>query len=115
VAFGGMQDTISCRSRSPPSSFPSIRRPARPTFSGNVLIGQGQMRLSADRVTVTYAAGRSPSRISVWMPRAMSPWSAARTRPRRAPAIYDVESGNVTLTGDVLLTQGRQCAGGRKW
>ena len=39
------------------------QKTGKATFSGKVLIGQGQMRLSADRVTVTYAQGNQ-SRIS---------------------------------------------------
>lgn len=33
------------------------QKTGKATFTGNVLIGQGAMRLSADRVTVTYAQG----------------------------------------------------------
>ncbi|QBX35730.1 lipopolysaccharide transport periplasmic protein LptA [Paracoccus liaowanqingii] len=74
-------------------------------FSGNVVIGQGEMRLSADEVTVDYAEGgqeRIRSLTAIGNVTLVSGEDAAEA----GQAVYDVAGGSVVLTGDVLLTQG---------
>lgn len=74
-------------------------------FTGQVLIGQGAMRLSADRVTVTYAQG-DQQRISTLKAEGNVTLVSGEDAAEAASADYDVESGNVVLRGNVLLTQG---------
>ncbi|WP_347265704.1 lipopolysaccharide transport periplasmic protein LptA [Paracoccus sp. (in: a-proteobacteria)] len=74
-------------------------------FSGNVLIGQGEMRLSADRVSVTYAQG-DQRRISALKAEGNVTLVSGGDAAEAGTADYDVESGHVVLSGDVLLTQG---------
>ena len=83
------------------------------TFSGNVLIGQGGMRLSADRVTVTYAKG-NPQKISRFRAEGNVTLSSGQDAAEAQAADYDVAAGNVVLTGDVLLTQGANVLAGEK-
>lgn len=75
------------------------------TFSGNVLIGQGAMRLAADSVTVTYAEGNQ-SRITALHAEGNVTLASGQDAAEARSADYDVESGNVVLRGDVLLSQG---------
>lgn len=89
------------------------QKTGRATFSGHVLIGQGAMRLSADSVTVTYAQGGS-SRISALHAEGGVTLVSGEDAAEAKAADYDVESGNVVLTGDVLLTQGGNVLAGEK-
>ena len=63
------------------------------------------MRLSADSVTVTYAAG-GQNRISALHAQGNVTLVSGQDAAEAKVADYSVESGNVVLTGDVLLTQG---------
>lgn len=80
-------------------------------FTGNVLIGQGAMRLSADRVTVTYA-GDNAQKISALKAEGNVTLASGEDAAEAKTADYDVESGNVVLRGDVLLTQGTNVLAG---
>ncbi|MFT4012010.1 MAG: lipopolysaccharide transport periplasmic protein LptA [Paracoccus sp. (in: a-proteobacteria)] len=82
------------------------------TFIGNVLIGQGEMRLAADRVTVTYAAN-NPQKISKLHAEGNVTLASGQDAAEAKAADYDVASGNVVLTGDVLLTQGASVLSGQ--
>ncbi|WP_369954335.1 LptA/OstA family protein [Sedimentitalea sp. XS_ASV28] len=73
-------------------------------FKGNVLVGQGEMRLSAQRVLVIYAEStggveRLEAVGDVVLVNGPDAASAQR-------ADYTIDSGVVVMTGDVLLTQG---------
>ncbi|NNE53722.1 MAG: lipopolysaccharide transport periplasmic protein LptA [Sulfitobacter sp.] len=73
-------------------------------FTGNVLIGQGEMRLSAPRVQVFYdetknAIARLEATGGVTLVSGPDAAEAAR-------ADYDIEEGTIVMSGDVLLDQG---------
>lgn len=73
-------------------------------FTGNVLIGQGEMRLSAPRVLVVYKQDQSGIRElqasgGVTL---VSGEDAAEART----ADYNIETGLIEMTGEVLLLQG---------
>lgn len=73
-------------------------------FTGNVVIGQGDMRLSAARVRVVYsdgAAGISQLEATGGVTLVAGPDAAEAQR-----ADYDIDSGTIVMTGDVLMTQG---------
>lgn len=82
------------------------------TFVGNVLIGQGDMRLSAERVVVTYAA-HNPQKISKLHAEGNVTLASGQDAAEAKSADYDVDSGNVVLKGDVLLTQGGNVLSGQ--
>lgn len=73
-------------------------------FTGNVVIGQGQMRLSAPRVLVVYLQDRSgiSSLSATGGVTLVSGEDAAEARE----ADYDVQTGMIDMAGDVLLVQG---------
>lgn len=73
-------------------------------FRGNVLVGQGEMRLSADRVLVIYnraADGIERLEATGDVVLVSGPDAAQADR-----AEYTIASGVIVMTGDVLLTQG---------
>ncbi len=85
-------------------------------FDGNVLVVQGAVRMSAGRIDVLYATDESGSPTGISELRAsngvtvVTPTDAAEA----AEAIYVIDSGAVTLTGDVLLTQGQTAIAGER-
>ena len=89
------------------------QKTGKATFSGHVLIGQGTMRLAADSVTVTYAQG-GQDRISALHAQGNVTLASGQDAAEAQAADYNVESGNVVLTGDVLLTQGGNILAGEK-
>jgi len=76
----------------------------RAIFTGNVLIGQGEMRLSAPRVLVVYKDGNSGIQsleATGGVTLVNGPDAAEASR-----ADYNIDDGVIVMTGDVLLTQG---------
>ncbi|MCC6304707.1 MAG: lipopolysaccharide transport periplasmic protein LptA [Rhodobacteraceae bacterium] len=83
------------------------------TFSGNVVVGQGDMRLSAAEVRVEYATepaapGETRGRTRIRRLHAtggvtiVSGAEAAEARE----AVYSIDEARVVMTGEVILTQG---------
>jgi lipopolysaccharide export system protein LptA len=73
-------------------------------FSGNVLIGQGDMRLSAARVLVVYRAenkGIARLEATGGVTLVSGPDAAEAQR-----ADYNIDDGTIVMTGNVLLAQG---------
>ena len=79
-------------------------------FEGGVVVGQGPLRLSAERVEVEYAADRSVARLTASGGVTLVSGQDAAEAER---AVYAVEEGEITLTGEVLLTQGPEGGGGQ--
>lgn len=105
VAFGGMRADTSAPVEIASDRLEVDQGDGRAVFSGNVVIGQGQMRLAAERVTVEYADG-DQSRIRSLRAEGKVTLVSGADAAEAAEAVYEVESGNVSLSGDVVLTQG---------
>ncbi|MCG3268500.1 lipopolysaccharide transport periplasmic protein LptA [Yoonia sp. I 8.24] len=73
-------------------------------FTGNVIIGQGDLRLSAAAVEVVY--GTENSEIAQLIATGGVTFVTAAEAAEAQSAEYDITTGLLTLTGDVLLTQG---------
>lgn len=73
-------------------------------FDGNVLIGQGTLRLSASRVEVIY--NETSGEISRLNASGGVTFVTETEAAEAASAVYDLAGGTLTLSGDVLLTQG---------
>jgi lipopolysaccharide export system protein LptA len=73
-------------------------------FTGNVVVGQGELRLQAAEVEVRYAeaAGEIARLLASGGVTLATPGEAAEAQA----ADYDLEARTLTLTGEVLLTQG---------
>lgn len=82
-------------------------------FDGNVLVVQGEVRLSAGKVTVEYSTdGAAPSGVS----RLVASDGVTFVTPAEAieaqEATYSVADGTVRLSGNVILTQGQNAIAG---
>lgn len=81
-------------------------------FDGNVLIVQGNLRLSAETVTIEYAAEDANNAIARLLATGGVTFVTASDAAEATEAVYSVVQGTVTLNGDVLLTQGRNAIAG---
>ena len=81
-------------------------------FQGNVLIVQGEVRLSAGSVTIEYAPEGSANAISRLLASGGVTFVTSTDAAEARDAVYSVNDGTVTLSGDVLLTQGRNAIAG---
>lgn len=111
VTFGGMKADVSAPVEVASDNLTVNQTDGSALFEGNVVIGQGDMRLSADQVMVQYAEGgqnRIQSLTATGNVTLVSGADAAEAQK----AVYDVEGGNVVLTGDVLLSQGQNVLSG---
>ncbi|NNF24274.1 MAG: lipopolysaccharide transport periplasmic protein LptA [Rhodobacteraceae bacterium] len=80
-------------------------------FSGNVLVVQGDMKLSAGSVRVTYASGDDggiAELIALGGVTFVTETEAAEGRE----VVYNVDDGTLSFSGDVLLTQGPNALSG---
>lgn len=73
-------------------------------FSGNVIIGQGDLRLSAGSVRVVYSDATGD--IAELKATGGVTFATATEAAEAQAADYNLTTGTLTLTGDVLLTQG---------
>lgn len=86
------------------------------TFQGNVLVAQGELRLSAGSVRVEYTAGKDGKQGEIRTLYASGGVTlvSGSEAAEAADAVYAVDTGTVTMTGKVLLTQGRNVISGEK-
>jgi len=86
------------------------------TFDGNVLVVQGDVRMSAGQVVVVYATDESGSANGI--ARLVASGGVTFVTPTDAveaqTAEYSIADGIVTLAGDVLLTQGPTAISGER-
>jgi lipopolysaccharide export system protein LptA len=76
----------------------------RAVFSGNVVIGQGDLRLAAGTVQVTYSDEQG--KISALNASGGVTFVTESEQAEAASAVYDLDGEQLTLSGNVLLTQG---------
>lgn len=82
-------------------------------FAGNVLVVQGEVRMSAGRVAVVYAeSGSSANGISSLRATGGVTFVTASDAVEAREATYSVDNGTVQLSGDVILTQGQNAISG---
>jgi lipopolysaccharide export system protein LptA len=84
-------------------------------FQGGVVIGQGEMRITAGEVKVLYANGNDATgeidRLEA--SGGVTLVSGAEAAEARE-AVYSIDSGTIVMTGDVILTQGRNALSSQK-
>ena len=112
IDFGGMQQDTSLPVEVTADQLSVDQGNGSATFTGNVLVGQGEMRLSAAEVRVEYAEGgggidRLHATGGVTLANATDAAEAQE-------AVYTIASGEVVMTGNVLLTQGPNAISGQR-
>lgn len=105
VTFGGMRADTSAPVEVTADSLRVDQATGQAVFTGNVLIGQGDMRLSAATVTVVYGDG-GQQRIKTLDASGGVTLVSGGDAAEAGAAVYDIESGQVVLTGDAIVTRG---------
>ena len=115
VAFGGLQHDTTLPVEVTADQLQVDQSDGSATFSGNVVIGQGEMRLSAAQVLVNYTTGQDTTGEIEEMRASggvtlVTGAEAAEARE----AVYSIDKGTIVLSGDVILTQGRNALSGER-
>lgn len=113
VAFGGIRADTSLPVEVTADTLSVSQTDGTATFSGNVLVSQGDMRLSAERVEVVYGSA-DRSRIERLHASGGVTLVSGKDAAEAADAVYTIGTGAVEMTGDVLLTQGASTIAGQK-
>jgi lipopolysaccharide export system protein LptA len=109
VAFGGLQHDSSLPVEVTADALQVDQTDGSAVFSGNVVVGQGSMRLSANRVSVIYAnsGGDATGQISKMHATGNVVLVNGAEAAEANEAVYTIGSAQIVMTGNVLLTQGR--------
>lgn len=82
-------------------------------FSGNVVAGMGELRLSADRVEVIYSEEGGAGAIKALRASGNVVFVSGTDSARADSAVYQLVEGNVLMQGNVILTQGENALSGQ--
>lgn len=107
ITFGGLKHDASQAVEVSSDTLSINQTDGSAVFTGNVVIGQGTMRLSANRVVVEYAVGGSTKRISKMHANGGVLLVNGTEAAEADQAVYSIDNGNIIMTGNVILTQGQ--------
>lgn len=112
IAFGGLKQDTTLPVQVTADQLSVDQADGKATFAGNVMVVQGEMKLTAASVRVEYTADRSgiAKLYATGGVTLVNQSDAAEANE----AVYTVASGEVVMTGDVLLTQGASALSGQK-
>jgi lipopolysaccharide export system protein LptA len=83
------------------------------TFIGDVIVVQGELRMTAPRVRVEYTTG-DEGRIEYMHATGGVTMLNGSETAEGEEAVYTVDAGTVVLSGDVIVTQGPNVVAGEK-
>jgi len=104
VDLGGLTADPSAPVEITADSLSVDREAGSALFSGNVVIGQGEMRIAAGEVRVTY--NETSGDIRRLSASGGVTFVTGVEEAEAQTAEYDLDAGTLSLAGDVLLTQG---------
>jgi lipopolysaccharide export system protein LptA len=112
IAFSGMKQDTSLPVTLDADTLAINNADGTALFTGNVVVSQGEMRLTAGEVRVEYTpdGGGIKTLHATGGVTLVNATDAAEAKE----AVYTIDSGNVVMTGDVLLTQGKNAISGQK-
>ncbi len=105
VAFGTIRQDTSAPVEVSADELNVDQTTGEAIFTGNVVIGQGEMKLSAARVLVIYRQDQAGiQRLEATGGVTLVSGADAAESQR---AEYDIDSGVIVMSGDVLMAQGK--------
>ena len=108
IAFGGLSQDTGLPVEITADSLEVSQADGTAVFRGNVMIGQGEMRISAGLVKVEYArSGDAGGQISRLIASGGVTLVSGAEAAEAQKAVYSIDSGLIVMTGGVILTQGR--------
>lgn len=112
VGFGGLRGDPTLPVEVTADQLRVNQADATALFTGNVVVGQGLLRLTAAELRVEYdETGQSISRMHATGGVTLA--NGAETAEAQE-AVYTIATGEVVMTGDVLLTQGTSAISGSR-
>jgi lipopolysaccharide export system protein LptA len=112
IAFGGMKQDTSLPVSLDADTLAINNADGSAVFTGNVIVSQGEMRLTATEVRVEYLPDGGG--IKTLHATGGVTLKNATDAAEAQDAVYTIDSGDVVMTGDVLLTQGQNAISGQK-
>ena len=113
VAFGGIKSDTSQPVEVTADQLAVNQTDGTATFTGNVVVIQGDLRLGATTVRVEYAKD-DRTRVERIVASGGVTLVSADEAAEAKDAVYTVANGQVVMTGDVLLTQNGGTIAGQK-
>jgi lipopolysaccharide export system protein LptA len=112
IAFGDLNQDTSLPVQVTADQLAVNNADGTAVFSGNVLVTQGEMKLAAGEVRVSYGTEQNDIRelVASGGVTVTNLGDAAEAQE----AVYTIDSGVIVLSGDVLLTQGPSAMAGQK-
>ena len=104
IAFGNTEQNSSLPVEVASDNLAVSQSDGTAVFTGNVLIGQGEMRLSAPRVLVVYLEDKSG--IEQLQASGGVTLVSGEDAAEASKASYNIETGLIEMQGNVLLVQG---------
>lgn len=116
VAFGGLKHDNTLPVEITADELTVDQNTGTAVFIGNVVAGQGEMRLTAARVRVQYATqnGEPTGRIDRLFATGGVTLVNGPEAAESQKATYAVADGEIVMTGDVVLAQGANALAGEK-
>ncbi len=116
VAFGGLKHDASLPVEITADELAVDQGAGTAVFTGSVVAGQGELRLTAAKVRVSYATqnGEPTGRIDRLVASGGVTLVNGPEAAEAQDAVYVVSQGEVVMTGDVVLTQGANALAGEK-
>lgn len=115
VPFGGLKHDASQRIEITSDTLSVSQGNAQADFKGKVLAGQGTLKIEADRLLVEYRKdddGSVTGQIHTMSAFGNVTLTNGAEAAQAEEAIYRVADGRVRMTGEVILTQGRNAIAG---
>lgn len=112
VGFGGLRQNTSAPVEVTADQLSVDQAAGGATFEGNVVVVQGEMRLSAGKVEVVY--GADGQGIKSLQASGGVTLATASDAAESQSASYEIATGALVMTGSVLLTQGASAIAGER-
>jgi lipopolysaccharide export system protein LptA len=108
VPFGGLKHDPNAQVEITADGLTLDQAAGTAVFAGGVKVGQGTLRMAADRLEVFYAGqdGDATGAVERMLASGNVTLSNGAEAAESESAIYDVAAGTILMEGDVLLTQG---------